>query len=66
MQTIPTHTWDSYPLLEQECHTSLQEELDHFLDVAGSPAAVYDTGDSFTSAMLSLGLDQGECFQSCL
>ena len=57
---IPTHTWDTYSLLEQAGHTSLQEEPDHFLDVAGPPAAVYDTGDSFTSAMLSLRLDKGE------
>ena len=61
MQPIPTHTWDTYSLLEQAGHTSLQEEPDHFLDVAGPPpAAVYDTRDSFTSAMLSLRLDKGE------
>ena len=60
MQTTPTHTWDTYPLLEQAGHTNLQEEADNFLYVAGPPAAVYDTGDSFTSAMLSLGLDKGE------
>ena len=54
--------WDSYPLVEQEGHTNpLQEEQDHFLDVAGSPAMVYDTGDTFTSAMLSLRLGQGMC-----
>ena len=60
MQTTSTQTWDTYPLLEQAGHTSLQEKPDHFLDVAGLPAAVYDTGVSFTSAMLSLRLDKGE------
>ena len=60
MQTICTHTRDTYPLLEQAGHTNLQEEPDHFLDEAGPPAAVYDTEDSFISAMLSLRLDKGE------
>ena len=62
LQTHTTHTWDSYPLVDQEGHTNpLQEEQDHFLDVAGSPAMVYDTGDNFTSTMLSLRLGQGMC-----